>query len=61
MNAKTKKRVSRGIVYVICAFMAFLVLFPFLLVLLTSFKSVSEAAVVTFSLPENSCGRTLPT
>jgi raffinose/stachyose/melibiose transport system permease protein len=32
--------------------MAFLVLFPFLLVLLTSFKSVSEAAVVTFSLPE---------
>ena len=52
MSAKTKKRVSRGIVYVICVFMAFLVLFPFLLVLLTSFKSVSEAAVVTFSLPE---------
>lgn len=52
MNAKTKKILGRAAVYGICIVMSFIVLFPFLLVILTSFKSVSEAAVVTFTLPE---------
>lgn len=52
MNVKSKKIASLTAIYTICTVMAFLVLFPFLLVILTSFKSVSESAVVTFSLPE---------
>lgn len=52
MNVKTKKVLSRTGIYAVCILMSFLVLFPFLLVIMTAFKSVSEAAVVTFSLPE---------
>ena len=51
MNYKTKKALSKTAIYVVCIVMAFIVLFPFVLVILTSFKSVEEAAVVTLSLP----------
>lgn len=52
MNYKTKKTVSRTAVYVICIIATFLVLFPFFLVILTSFKSVEEAAIVDLSMPK---------
>lgn len=52
MNAKKKRMLSRTAVYIICAIMTFIVLFPFLLVILTSFKSVDEAAIVDLSLPK---------
>ena len=52
MNYKTKKAVSRTAVYVICIIATFLVLFPFFLVILTSFKSVEEAAIVDLSMPK---------
>lgn len=51
MNYKTKKTLSKTAVYVICAVMTFIVLFPFFLVILTSFKSVEEAAIVDLSMP----------
>lgn len=53
MNYKTKKVLSRTGVYVICAIMTFVVLFPFLLVILTSVKSVEESAIVDLSMPKN--------
>lgn len=52
MNYKRKKAVSRTAVYVICIIATFLVLFPFFLVILTSFKSVEEAAIVDLSMPK---------
>lgn len=52
MNYKTKKVLSKTAVYVICIVMTFLVLFPFLLVILTSVKSVDEAAIVDLSMPK---------
>lgn len=52
MNAKRKRALSGTATYIICGFMTFIVLFPFLLVILTSFKSVDEAAIVDLSLPK---------
>ena len=52
MNAKAKKRLSKTLIYIVCIGMTFLVLFPFLLVILTSVKSVEEAAIVDLSMPE---------
>lgn len=52
MNYKTKKALSKTVIYIICIVMAFLVLFPFFLVILTSFKSVEEAAIVDLSMPK---------
>lgn len=52
MNAKKKKRLSHTGIYILCGIMTFVVLFPFLLVVLTSFKSVEEAAIVDLSLPK---------
>lgn len=52
MNAKRKKALSHAAVYAICAIMTFIVLFPFFLVILTSFKSVSESSVVDLSMPK---------
>lgn len=52
MNYKTKKTLSRTAVYIICIIATFLVLFPFFLVILTSFKSVEEAAIVDLSMPK---------
>lgn len=52
METKMKKKLFKAGVYAICAIMSFVVLFPFLLVILTSLKSIQESAVVTFSLPE---------
>ena len=52
MNVKKKKILSRTGIYILCGIMTFTVLFPFLLVLLTSFKSVEEAAIVDLSLPK---------
>ncbi|WP_343250133.1 carbohydrate ABC transporter permease [Diplocloster hominis] len=52
MNYKTKKAMSHTAVYIICLVMTFLVLFPFFLVILTSFKSVEEAAIVNLSMPK---------
>lgn len=52
MNAKEKKRLSKTLIYIVCIGMTFLVLFPFLLVILTSVKSVEEAAIVDLSMPE---------
>ncbi len=49
---KPKKVLSKTALYLICGLMSFIVLFPFLLVVLTAFKSVPESAVVTFTLPE---------
>lgn len=51
MNDKTKKTLSQAAAYLICIVMTFLVLFPFFLVLLTSFKSVEEAAIVDLTMP----------
>lgn len=52
MNAKRKKMLSQTAVYIICAIMTFIVLFPFFLVILTSFKSIEESAIVDLSLPK---------
>lgn len=51
MNYKMKKTLSSTVVYIIGAIMTFVVLFPFFLVILTSFKSVEEAAVIDLSMP----------
>ena len=51
MSYKAKKRLSGTAVYVVCIIMTFLVLFPFFLVILTSVKSVEEAAIVDLTLP----------
>lgn len=52
MSYKAKKRLSGTAVYIVCMIMTFLVLFPFLLVILTSVKSVEEAAIVDLTLPK---------
>lgn len=52
INYKTKKVLSGTAHYAVCILMSFIVLFPFLLVILTSLKTVEESAVVTFSLPK---------
>lgn len=51
-NYKTKKVLSGTAHYAFCILMSFIVLFPFLLVILTSLKTVEESAVVTFTLPK---------
>lgn len=51
-NYKTKKAITKTGIYVICLLMTFAVIFPFILVILTAFKSVEESAVVTLSLPK---------
>ncbi|MDO4274956.1 MAG: carbohydrate ABC transporter permease [Eubacteriales bacterium] len=53
MKYKTKKILSKTGLYAICCVMTFVVLFPFFLVLLTSFKTVDEAAIVDLSMPKN--------
>lgn len=52
MSYKAKKRLSGTAVYIVCMIMTFLVLFPFFLVILTSVKSVEEAAIVDLTLPK---------
>lgn len=53
MSYQMKRRVSRTGLYAVCLMMTFVVLFPFWLVILTSFKTVEEAAVVDLSLPSS--------
>lgn len=47
-----KNITSKSLIYLVCILMAVVILMPLLLVLLTSFKSVSESAVIGLSLPE---------
>lgn len=49
---KSNKIASRIIIYALCCSMAVMVLMPFFLVLLNSFKTVSESAVVDLTLPQ---------
>lgn len=53
MNYRTKKQVSKIGLYAVCLLMTFVVLFPFWLVILTSFKTVEEAAIVDLTLPSS--------
>lgn len=51
-SIKIKKHLINALTYIICGIMCVVVLFPFLLVIITSVKSIEESAVVTFSLPK---------
>ncbi|RDY29137.1 carbohydrate ABC transporter permease [Romboutsia weinsteinii] len=49
---KNKESISKIAIYTACLVMSFLVLLPLYLVLLNSFKTVPESAVVGLSMPE---------
>ncbi|APF22204.1 carbohydrate ABC transporter permease [Clostridium butyricum] len=52
VEQKNKKFISKTLIYTVCFIMAFIVLMPLYLVLLNSFKTVSESAVVGLRMPE---------
>lgn len=52
LNMKDKTTINKVFIYAICCIVAFIVLFPFYIVILNSFKTVSESAVVGVSMPE---------
>lgn len=51
-NMKTKALATKILIYTLCVSMTLLVLTPLYLVLLNSFKTVSESAIVGLNLPE---------
>lgn len=50
--AKKQHIIKLSMVYILCTIMTLCVIIPFALVIINSFKSVSEAAIINFSLPE---------
>lgn len=47
----TKKKIQTVLKHVVCVFLSLLVIVPFYMVLINSFKSKSEAARMSLALP----------